>query len=249
MKFVSDDATLHSGSRRRAVLVANPATCDVCVHGADGRLRLYNPKAVGPMRCVQQLRPQLLSEAFVQSAPGFWQAPPHEQERHVREILGADPAALDMPHEIVELKLHEAGGLLAMVEMEGDVAGGGPSLQHVSVATLPPAARAPGPPGEVDALLLRLGLGEYASSLRERGYVSLKALVGMSSTERETLTYEISMAPGHAHTLTMCPAPTDPAPARARARPAARAPCRPRPQVPRRPSSCPIADRAGHDSR
>ncbi|KAL3923903.1 MAG: hypothetical protein SGPRY_004077, partial [Prymnesium sp.] len=46
-----------SGSRRRAVLVAHSATCDVYVFGADRKLRVYNPKVAGPLSEVKHLQP------------------------------------------------------------------------------------------------------------------------------------------------------------------------------------------------
>ena len=202
---IEPDALVKSGSRRRAVLAANPATCDIYVHGFDRRLRMYNPKvASDQLRCVQLLRPQLLSDAFVQSVPGFWKDPPHVQEQHVRKAFGGDPAALDLLHEVVELKLHEAGRLLAMVELDSTK-----ELLHVSVAVLPPAARVPAPPDEVGGLLARLGLGQYAAAMRQRGYVRVQALMGMSAAEREAMAAdpEIDMSPGHAHTLAMCRPP------------------------------------------
>ena len=96
--------------------------------------------AGGALRCVQRLRPQLLDDDFVRRWPGFWQQPAHEQERLVREAYGAG-ANLGVPHEVVEVRLHEASGLLALV-----------GVHRVSVLVLPPLASVSAPTDSADEL-------------------------------------------------------------------------------------------------
>lgn len=184
---------LRSGSRRRAVLAANSVTCDLHVYGADNCLRIFNPKA-SALRCIQLVRPQLLDHEFLRGAPDFWREPPQVQAERVSQWLGTD-GALDMPHEIVEMRLDEASGLVALV-----------GVHRVSVLVLPSPARVTAPVETADDLgrvLSHLGLDEYGSALRAEGYVSVHALLRMNADERARMAVHVGMKPGHAQTLAM----------------------------------------------
>ena len=189
----SASTLLRSGSRRRAVLASNSATCDLYVLGGDRLLHMYNPKG-GGLRCVQVLRPQLLDEAFLRRHPGFWDQPGYEQEQLVRDAYG--PAAtLDVPHEVVEAKLHEGSGLLALV-----------GVHRVSVMLLPSSASVSAQadaPDALSAMLSTLGLAQYAEALRTAGYSHVTAMLRMSREEREAMAQQAGMLPGHAQTLMM----------------------------------------------
>ena len=155
---------LRSGSRRRAVLTAHSATCDMFLYGADRRLRVYNPKAPGPLRCVQRLRPQLLDEGFCTANPGFWQEPPHEQARLAREVFGEH--TLDLPYEVVEVRLNASSSLLALV-----------GVHRVAVVVLPPIRRSRAKDAvgsDVSELLSQLGLDEYTEKFHENGHNSVR---------------------------------------------------------------------------
>ena len=191
-----------SGSRRRAVLAANHATCDLYVYGEEtsgqacGLLRMYNPKSAPPLRCVQVLRPQLLDHSFVSDCPGFWSEAPQAQARLVSDKIGPD-TCLDIPHEVVELRLHEASGLAALV-----------GVHQVSILVLPPAssvnvAAADTGDDDLGTLLSCLGLGEYTGSLRHHGYSHVPALLRMNASERERMMGLVDMLPGHVQTLSM----------------------------------------------
>ena len=122
---------VRSGVSRRAVLAANTVTCDLHVFGADNCLRVFNPKA-SSLCCIQLMRPQLLDhsfwpwllkrlEAHGTSHRNFWQEPPHVQEQLVDECFGSDNVLhgyRGMPHEVVEIRLDEASGRLALVGMK-----------------------------------------------------------------------------------------------------------------------------------
>ena len=83
---VVEGDSFRSGSRRRSVLAAHGATCDMFIFGADRKLRVYNPKvgtdrklrdnskasADRKLREVQRLQPQLLDNEFIQATPGFF---------------------------------------------------------------------------------------------------------------------------------------------------------------------------------
>ena len=184
---------LRSGSRRRSVLAAHGATCDMYLFGADRRLRVYNPKAPGPLRCVQRLQPQLLDDGFVQSNPGFWQEPPEEQARLAHEVFGEHP--LDLPYEVVEIRLNLASSLLALV-----------GVHRVAVVVLPAIRRSRAPEtagNDVSEMLSQLGLHEYAAQFQATGHESAAHLYQMSTSERQELKDHVHMKPGHAHTLGM----------------------------------------------
>ena len=154
---------LRTGTRRRATLAANSALSDLYALGGDRLLRMFNPKGTTSqsLRCVQLLRPQLLDGAFLRANPGFSSRPPHEQRALVDDHYGAG-RSLDVPHEVVDLRLHEGAGLVALV-----------GVHRVSVLALPPSASLSAPTSdaadELGVMLGQLGLTEYATPLRELG--------------------------------------------------------------------------------
>ena len=189
---VESTSVLRTGARRRSMLAANSVLGDLFCLGGDRLLRMYNPKA-GKLRCVQQLRPQLVDSSFLRATPDFWSQPAHEQHRLISEAHGA--RTLDIPHEVVAIELHESAGLVALV-----------GVHRVSILVLPPAASLSAPPDAADelgALLGQLGLGEYGAGLREHGYDHVGSLLRMNSDERHAMTQTIGMRPGHAQTLLM----------------------------------------------
>ena len=78
---------LRSGRKRRAILAANGATCDLYVLGIDGFLRVFSPKATSQarMRCVRKLEPKLLPPQLLEAAPDFWRQQHDAQERRALE--------------------------------------------------------------------------------------------------------------------------------------------------------------------
>ena len=189
---IEASAVLRTGARRRNVLAANTVLGDLFCMGGDRLLRMYNPKG-GKLRCVQQLRPQLLDDAFVRATPGFWSQPFHEQRRLVAEAHGE--RSLDVPHEVVAIELHESSGFVALI-----------GVHRVSILVLPPAASLSAPPDAADelgTLLSQLGLSEYGSALRENGYDHVGSLLRMNGDERHTMAQTVGMRPGHAQTLLM----------------------------------------------
>ena len=193
---VEGPSLLRSGLRRRSVLAANADTCDLYVLGGDRLLRIFHPKAAsGALRSVSVLRPQLLDASFVHDmTPSFWHEPLEEQERLVRTALGAD-RILDVPYEVVEMRLHETSGLIALAGMH-----------RVSIIVPPSTSRLGGATDAADELgktLAQLGLTEYDAALRDKGYTHVNALLHMSATERETMMTHVGMRPGHAQTLAM----------------------------------------------
>ena len=177
------------------MLAAHGATCDMFVFGADRKLRVYNPK-VGTerkLREVQRLQPQLLENEFIQATPGFWDKPLDTQAQLVSDALGEQP--LDLPYEVVEMRLHSTASLLALV-----------GTHRVAVVVLPAGGRVladEDTPNEVGELLARLGLQEYSEQFAEARYESTSQLYQMNPPEREQLKRDVNMKPGHAHTLTM----------------------------------------------
>ena len=192
--LVESSALLRSGSRRRSVIAVNSTLCDLYVLGGDRLLHIYNPKAAGALRCTKRVRPQLLDDSFLRRWPGFWQMAPHEQADVVAQAYDAS-ANLDLPHEVVDVCLHEASGLLALV-----------GTHRVSVMLLPrlesmgASAHAR---DDLAVMLDELGLGEYGPALRERGYDHVPTLLRMGADEREAMTRAAEMLPGHAQTLLM----------------------------------------------
>ena len=184
----------NSGSRRRAVVAANHDTCDLYVFGMDGIIRMFNPKAPGQLQCIQLLRPQLLEHDFLRSTPSFWQDSPDVQSRRVREAVGPGQS-LDMPHEVVELRLNEASGLVALV-----------GVHRVSVLVLPRSSSVSAVndnTDELDKMLGQLGLSEYGAAFREQGYSNVHTMLRMSAAEREGMTSKVGMLPGHSLTMAM----------------------------------------------
>ncbi len=106
---VETEAPLRSGRCRRAVLAAHPATCDLYVYGADGCVRVFNPKAA--LWCSRRLQPRLLDPRFLRSHDQFWSDQRDIQERLV-ERGAADE---ELPFEVVEVHASESGGWLALV--------------------------------------------------------------------------------------------------------------------------------------
>ena len=188
---------LRTGTRRRATLAANSALSDLYALGGDRLLRMFNPKGTTSqsLRCVQLLRPQLLDGAFLRANPGFSSRPPHEQRALVDDHYGAG-RSLDVPHEVVDLRLHEGAGLVALV-----------GVHRVSVLSLPPSASLSAPTtdaaDELGAMLGQLGLTEYAAPLRGLGYDHVHSLLRMNAAERQAMAKQVGMKPGHAQTLTM----------------------------------------------
>ena len=134
--------------------------CDLYALGADRLLRMYNPKgASGRLRCVQLLRPQLLDASFLSAMPGFWSCLAQEQTQLVADFYGA-ARSLDVPHEVVDVRLHEGSGLVALV-----------GVHRVSVVVLPPSGSLSAPADaamdDLGAMLGQLGLGEYGAALRD----------------------------------------------------------------------------------
>jgi hypothetical protein len=187
------DASAKAPSRRRSVLAANASLCDLYILGTDHALRMYNPRASGSLRCVQHLQPQLLDEIFLRQWPAFWNQPPAEQARLVREHYRKND--LDLPYEVVEMRLHEGSGLLALV-----------GVNRVSILVLPPSVSVDvrsDATDELGSMLRQLGLGEYGTALRANGYEHVPTLLRMRPEEREVMTRQVSMLPGHAQTLMM----------------------------------------------
>jgi hypothetical protein len=213
---------LRSGVSRRAVLAANTVTRDLHVFGADNCLRVFNPKA-SSLCCIQLMRPQLLDhsfwpwllkrlEAHGTSHRNFWQEPPHVQKKLVDECFGTDNvlngyrasrsstgtvlhAYRGMPHEVVEIRLDEASGRLALVGKKSVSIMVPPSPDRIAalVETI----------DELGGLLAQLGLSEYASAMREKGYTNMRTLRRMNADERKEMVANVRMKPGHEQTLSM----------------------------------------------
>ena len=143
---------------------------------------------------MQLLRPQLLDGAFLRANPGFL-APAARAACARRRPYGAG-RSLDVPHEVVDLRLHEGAGLVALV-----------GVHRVSVLSLPPSASLSAPTtdaaDELGAMLGQLGLTEYAAPLRGLGYDHVHSLLRMNAAERQAMAKQVGMKPGHAQTLTM----------------------------------------------
>ena len=199
---------LRSGVSRRAVLAANTVTRDLHVFGADNCLRVFNPKA-SSLCCIQLMRPQLLDhsfwpwllkrlEAHGTSHRNFWQEPPHVQKKLVDECFGTDNVLhgfRGMPHEVVEIRLDEASGCLALVGKKSVSIMVPPSPDRIAalVETI----------DELGGLLAQLGLSEYASAMREKGYTNMRTLRRMNADERKKMVANVGMKPGHEQTLSM----------------------------------------------
>lgn len=81
-------------------------------------------------------------------------------------------------------------------------------LHRVSVLVLPPvtgrhAFESEASENLVGSMLTRLGLGEYCEQFKEARYDLVPQLFRMTPAEREQLTRDIGMKPGHALTLAM----------------------------------------------
>jgi len=175
------------------VLCANSSTCDLFVYGADNCLRIFNPKA-NSLRCVQVLRPQLLEHSFLRSSPGFWQEALPQQAQLVRRWLGTH-GDLEMAHEVVDMRLDERSGLVALI-----------GVRRISILVLPCPSGASPPAAATDELshlLAHLGLSEYGNAFRDKGYDNIHALSRMSIDERARMASDVGLKPGHAQTLSM----------------------------------------------
>ena len=199
---------VRSGVRRRAVLAANTVTCDLHVFGADNCLRVFTPKA-SSLRRIQLMRPQLLDHSFWPwllkrgtSHRNFWQKPPLVQEQlvdeYADECFGTGTVHRDrgMPHEVVEIRLEEATGRLALVGMHSVSIMVPPSPDHIAAPVVETI-------DELGRMLAQLGLSEYESAMREKGYTDMRALLRMNADERAKMVANVKMKPGHVQTLSM----------------------------------------------
>ena len=187
----SSSTLLRSGSRRRSVLAHNGATCDLYVLGSDKLVHMYNPKG-GSLRRVQLMRPQLLDESFLHSAPDFWDLVGHEQERLVRNFYGPG-ATLDVPHEV---------GRASSMRLRALALSACTASRSCS-CTVRERQRAEDAPDALSAMPSTLGLSVAGEELRSRGYSHVPAMLRMSRDEREAMAQEVGMRPGHVQTLMM----------------------------------------------
>lgn len=153
---------LRSGSRRRAVLAADAATCDLHVFGADGQLRVFSPKAASAeLVCIRRLSPMVLDATMACSIPEFWRDPPSlRREAEERAEHG-------LPFEPLEIALSQTGEFVALA-----------GIDQVAVVSVPrgsPTVASP-PVGEVTNLLSSLGLGQYADAFALKGYTTIAPL-------------------------------------------------------------------------
>ena len=185
---------LRTGTRRRATLAANSALSDLYALGSIGccacSTRRDDSLAVARAAAAAAARRRLPARQ-----PRLLLAPAARAARARDDHYGAG-RSLDVPHEVVDLRLHEGAGLVALV-----------GVHRVSVLSLPPSASLSAPTtdaaDELGAMLGQLELTEYAAPLRGLGYDHVHSLLRMNAAERQAMAKQVGMKPGHAQTLTM----------------------------------------------
>ena len=75
------------GVQPHSMLAAVASTCDLYAFCPDKRVRVFNAKAAGPLRCSRMLLPQLLDESFVRRFPDFWRESASEQAARAGETV------------------------------------------------------------------------------------------------------------------------------------------------------------------